>query len=486
VESEYKSKIPLEKEADRLSPKALEQARVVGFDREFSAIFEELKRIGRGEVLHRAVYVEGYYGSGKTYFLRKLAHEATKLPNTIPIYFYLGEDGTYIFKNLEGYVEALEKYVETGFTINPHVMGFPEYWGGNKLDALRESIQYVIDYAAKNQVEEAEKFFRSMKYLNERGYVPLVIFDEIERVIYTGEGFKDERAYSEFAPFFKRYPELVRGHIFSGMVVVATTFDIDTLIRRATEEFRYNVEKLSRVLGVDIIKNPRAFAMFRAEERRDYDIVLRLTWSREKLASINEYYDLSVPEELIRLLSEVLPTPRALIELSNSLRSTTPTGVEESPFYSVIKNNLKELIDRLKRPVEFKAETGEKIQITVITAVSKWHENLEKLLMKGYLIITPESYLEIAKLLGINFSESDGKSLENAKSKVRSKIRDLVALGFYERRGREVILSPQFTAYLLGLPKLPDGSDAKIDTMVSKISAKVRERRGEVAGEGTE
>ncbi|MEM0320528.1 MAG: AAA family ATPase, partial [Candidatus Nezhaarchaeales archaeon] len=218
-----------EGKAENLPPTVLDSLRVVGFEEEFNQVLSDVMRVDYVKLpIHRAVYVEGYYGSGKTYFLRKLAHEATKLPNTIPIYFYLGSDAL-LFEALSRYVNEVREYVRSG-KASIHVVGFPGAWAG-KVSVLER----CLNECAVLVVDEVDKFLAVMSCLEKNGYRPLVVFDEIERVIF-GDALKDERTFEAFVPFFTRFIELIRPSRFHGVVVIATTYSVDSLIDKALWE----------------------------------------------------------------------------------------------------------------------------------------------------------------------------------------------------------------------------------------------------------
>ncbi|MEM1604523.1 MAG: hypothetical protein QXI15_07935 [Zestosphaera sp.] len=460
-----------EGKAENLPPTVLDSLRVVGFEEEFNQVLSDVMRVDYVKLpIHRAVYVEGYYGSGKTYFLRKLAHEATKLPNTIPIYFYLSSDAL-LFEALSRYVNEVREYVRSG-KASIHVVGFPGAWAG-KVSVLER----CLNECAVLVVDEVDKFLAVMSCLEKNGYRPLVVFDEIERVIF-GDALKDERTFEAFVPFFTRFIELIRPSRFHGVVVIATTYSVDSLIDKALWEAGREsfINKLSKRINIDLVdfRQRVKFPMIVAETNKGYyDARILLKWDYYKLRKVRDYLNLKeVSDSLLSTLSRILPTPRCLIQMSRALRMTTPL-YKDKLFYSVIKDRLDLLIKKLKQPV-YSVVDGRVRASSVVTPLTRWHELLEKLLKEEYIEITPNDYLEIAKLLGMHVNAADRSSLMKAKSKVSSFMSKLISLGFYERFGKEIVLNSYFVAYLLGIDKLPDGSDASLNVFINKVIENVR------------
>ncbi len=55
-----------------------------------------------------------------------------------------------------------------------------------------------------------------MRELNKSGYLPMLIFDEFERLIYTEDVLREDRSRPLFVEFVKRYFELTRDIFIAG------------------------------------------------------------------------------------------------------------------------------------------------------------------------------------------------------------------------------------------------------------------------------
>jgi hypothetical protein len=104
----------------------------------------------------------------------------------------------------------------------------------------------------------------------------------------------------------------------------------------------------------------------------------------------------------------------------------------------------------------------------------RWHERFVELLRNGYFSLRSKDYVEVAKAL-----KMDVPDLKKCKEKVSQLLRKLSALGLYEVLGAgEYRLNPHILAYALEIERLPDGSIANINELVSKIKNAVMGLRG--------
>ena len=100
-----KENIQLEVVAERYPPHVIDYIEVVDTMKNvLERMIEETGRLIKEYRTFYAIYVEGLYGSGKTLLMRKYCNEILKkFDETIPIYFYLGEQDFLPFTILENY-----------------------------------------------------------------------------------------------------------------------------------------------------------------------------------------------------------------------------------------------------------------------------------------------------------------------------------------------------------------------------------------------
>jgi hypothetical protein len=220
----------------------------VGFA--YHGVLHEVRSVVKGGKSFSAVYVEGLYGTGKTLALRRAVHDILSGPGkeefdkVIPIYFYLGEMDFALLRGFKSYVEDVKAYVNVKgrgeFLVKPNIMGWGEDWS-KRLPVLEEILKTASE-VEKRYKDEATKevlgFFDILRELNKMGYYPLLVFDEFERVIYTGDGLKSEVGRRALATFASNYLELTRGHIYRGVFVISTTRPIKELVTMAVNEKR--------------------------------------------------------------------------------------------------------------------------------------------------------------------------------------------------------------------------------------------------------
>jgi len=465
VKSLGSEEVRLEVKAENYHPFSLDKIEVVGFMKNaLKRLIDETKRLASGLKTFYAIYVEGLYGSGKTLLMRKYAHEVLKhIENVIPIYVYLGAQDFKPYTILSNYYTQLNTYVERGIP-KPTVIGLPQHWS-TRLKVLKDAIEKVKGLEAV----ELEKFYKVLNVLVEQGFYPLVIFDEFERLLYTGEGLRSDEGIKQFVEFVRGYLEIVRGQRYIGIFALVSTFPIIELLRRAINLRMPHIRVLSELLGRDLEKEPEQFPMI--APHITYDDQIRISWTAVDLDLLARRYKLIVHEDVINLIARVLPTPRAVINIANEAILRGVKGV-------VTKENFIKIIE--PRYLKFKERLKEETinGRFIVTPRSKWLEHFEVLLSSGYFEITSSKYLDVAKSLGIEFEEGVKESERKARQKVSNVLRKLRELGLYEAKGAgEYILNPYLLAYLLNVERLPTGEPTSLDTLISDIKLRVREIR---------
>jgi hypothetical protein len=200
-----------------------------------------------------------------------------------------------------------------------------------------------------------------------------------------------------------------------------------------------------------------------------YDLTMPLGWDEKHLGDLAKEYGLSLDQNVIRLLSIVLPTPRAIVQIDIKVRSYlggAPQVVSLKEFYNVIKHGIMSFVERLKKErVDGKPVVG---------AGARWHERFLKLLENGYFFVHYNTYDKVAEV-----SEIEATDLQKARQKVSQLMRKLSELGLYEAMGTgEYRLNPYILAHALGIDRLPDGSPADIEEVLRKVKdAVIRARR---------
>ncbi len=470
--------VELLKKGETFNLKALEHINInigpVGLA--YRGILHEVRSVVKGGKLFSVVYVEGLYGTGKTLALRRAVHDILSGPGkeefdrVIPIYFYLGEMDFALLRGFKSYVEDVIAYVRGGgeLLVRPNIMGWREDWE-KRLPVLEEALKAASE-VEKRYKDEATKevlgFFDVLRELNRMGYYPLLVFDEFERVIYTGDGLKSDVGRRALAIFASSYLELTRGHIYRGVFVISTTRPIKELVTMAINEKRPHVTFIFEQLGLSLDK-PWDFPMVR--DHIVYDLTIPLSWDEKHLGDLAREYGLLLDQNVIRLLSVVLPIPRAIVQIDMKARSYlggAPQAVSLKEFYNMIKHRIVGFIEMLKKErVDGKP---------VIGAGALWHERFLKLLENGYFFVHYNTYDKVAEVL-----EIDATDPQKARQKVSQLMRKLSELGLYEAVGTgEYRLNPYILAYALGIDRLPDGSPAEIEEVLRKVKdAVVRARR---------
>jgi hypothetical protein len=470
-------RIELLAKGESFSLKPLERVNInigpVGFA--YRGILHEVRRVVKGDKTFSAVYVEGLYGTGKTLALRRAVHDVLSGPGkgefdrVIPVYFYLGEMDFALLRGFKSYVGDVKSYVEGGGEplVRPNIVGWKEDWS-KRLPALEEASKATGEVEKRYKDEAAKEvlgFFDVLRELNRMGYYPLLVFDEFERVIYTGDGLKSEVGRRAFATFASNYLELTRGHFYSGVFVISTTRPIRELVTMAVNEKRPHITFIFGQLGLSLDK-PWDFPMVRGHIV--YDLSISLSWDERHLGDLAREYGLPLDQNVIRVLSTVLPTPRAVVQIDAKVRSYLGEALQVvslKEFYDVAKHGITSFVGMLKRErVDGKPVVG---------ARARWHERFLKLLENGYFFVHYDAYGKVAEVLGIEAAD-----LQKARQKVSQLMRKLGELGLYEAVGTgEYRLNPHILAYALGVDRLPDGSPAEIEEVLRKVKDTVNATR---------
>jgi len=192
---------------------------------------------------------------------------------------------------------------------------------------------------------------------------------------------------------------------------------------------------------------------------------------------------LKIQEDLLKVLALILPTPRAILQIHKKLEVFTEKEqpITSKTFAEIIREKVQKLLNRLSK---------EKIDNKpVLTPLSKWHIKLSKLVEEGLILITPKDYLEVAEILereGL-YAETNVKQViesgdevgvRKIRQKVSNDLRKLVEYQLYTKTSEGVYcLNPIILAYALGIERLPDGSFATEDEVVTKIKLAIMEQR---------
>lgn len=436
----------------------------------------ELRDVARGSKGFSAIYIEGIYGSGKTLILRRLVYDIISgdqlrvdLKNIFPIYFFLGEMDFRPLNALRGYIKDLEGYVEGQPPIGPKIIGEREGWR-DRIQVLRE--KQILDIISNvesqyRNVEEKEVigFFEVLREMNRCGYYPLLILDEFERVIYTGEGLRTDAERKIFATFASKYLELTRGHLYRGAFIIATTRPINELIDRAIREEKPHIRSIFDLLGIGLDRY-KDFPMVR--EHIVYDQRTELAWHGTHLDALARRYNFLLHGDVLNIISAVLPIPRAIIQIERSIRTyiaKPPKEVTPTEFYKIIQPRIDKFIEALKK---------EKVDNRfIIGSRAAWHERFIKLLENGRYVVKSKDYDEIAKIMEVQ--DPDDKKRRQKVGQIMGKLREL---GLYESWGAgEYRLNQYILAYSLDIERLPDGSLATLGELVTKIKNTVKEIR---------
>jgi len=416
----------------------------------------------------------GDYGSGKTLLLRYLAHRlVNEEDKVIPIYFFLRmPEHVTLFTRIKELANEVERYESDPKLTTTRLYGTPEGWKkGNKLTILKEVIKEVEDKQQK--ISEFGKFTETMRMLNMRGYVPVVIFDEFERLIYTGEGLVTDGALRAFADIVTNFLALTRGDFFNGVGIIASTNTMENLLRKAIERGSSHLLKLAEYLRLEAQITTSNLEKFvdriqLISPNIAYSSKMEFSWSYDSLKELNDAYKLGVRDDIILLLSKVLPTPRALLELYDKLKDRQITSKEEvyKIVYEIIKDRLNDLLSELALTlVENKP---------ILYSRARWDNYLRKLCENGYYVIKWEEMENIAKSLKL-----EGKSQKiSAKERLRNVLNKLEGLGLYSKIEKGTYaLNKYIFAYLIGIERLPSGESTRLEDIIKMISENVRERR---------
>jgi hypothetical protein len=445
--------------AEKLPPKALIDAKLPVFQDYVRRFFRRLGDLVNGETTSLSVYVEGYYGSGKTLLLRKMASLAVQFREVVPVYLYLGRWGPLLYTALGEYIGDLKRYVK-GSGLSASVVGLPGDWSGTgKLKALEDC------YSSASGDYEVYRFYDSMRCLNSEGLKPFLVLDEMERLVLGdavraaatrragagGSALKTDPV-DEYVVLLSTYHELLRGHNFSGAVAVAFTREPGSLFHESARSGRIDsmlLERISQGLGKDVLASPDSFPMSAANIT--YDLNFRLTWNASKLRQFVHECGLDVGECIIRGLAEVLPVPRALLRLSEEAQSAGGSIRDCREVYPLVEDRLHRLLEKLRTE---KVPDARGRPRPLVPPHAKWLSDFKRLVEEGLWI----------------FEARDKESKEAAR---RLEQRCLLE----RKESNKYIISKIVFAYLLGIERLPDGEEATLENIVSMVKRCVQESR---------
>jgi len=467
--------------AEFYTPTAIDQIELIGYGRvAFNNIINNMQRVRTGVQTFYTCLVVGHYGSGKTIVIRKVNSELLKeTDNVIPIHLYIGEltegiGGFLPFSMLKEYIKHVEDYINYG-RISPDVVGNANDWKRNdKLSVLKESIEIgekVLESKSDRAEGEIEAFFKTLEYINEKGYYPIVALDEFEHTLYTGYSLRTDIAVKTFAYFSSRALPIVRGFLYKGAFVIATTLSIPELILKALEPggvVPEHIRKIGEHLNIDIASRPHdyPFASMPVASGSGVMDEFKLVYTEADLDTLaSAHYGVTIHREILKLLGKILPTPRAVINICREAEGLGLGVVSREDFIKIIEHRLVDL----KKQIAGMRINGRPI----LTTRSKWLDRFEALVRKGYLIIDSQKKVEIGeKVWGIT---GDPRKVYQ---KVSNIIRGLYYRGLLDQEiiGRYTIEKHIF-AYLLKIPRLPEGEEATIDNIKKHIESKLKERR---------
>lgn len=462
--SSPKEAISLQLKAEQYTPSILDKIDISinPLSSIYRIVEQEVKEVVKGSKNSSAIYVEGLYGTGKTLLLRKFFHDIVNdeaYDKIIPIYYYLGETDFLPFTVLSEYIDAIDTYINEKMATKPNIVGKPSAWE-KRVEVLRKC------HEESGVEDEVEGLYKCMQRLNKLGYYPALIFDEFERLIYTGEGVKSDTSRKAFADFLKRYLELTRGHIFSGLFVLATTRPIRELVEKAVDEERPHIFRIADQLGIPREKIVDQFPLL--SPNIYYDVRERIVWNKVYLELLSKKYNLTIHEDILHVISRVLPTPRAVVQISKKILATlgSPEVLSPKDFFQIIETEFDEFIRRL--------ETEKVDDKWIITPQTKWHERFRTLVENGFYVITRNDYVKVAEVLGI--TDIDPRKL---KQKVNNMLQKLYNIGLYVRAGTGTyLLDPYILAFSLGIERLPTGETSSIDDLMLNIKSRIKHIRG--------
>jgi GTPase SAR1 family protein len=438
----------------------------------FNEIKDHVEGVKNYQLNSAWILCVGDYGTGKTILLRYIAHHlVNEEDRVIPIYFLLSiPDHVTLFTRIKNFVEEVEKYKSNPEFTTPTLYGTPEGWEkGNKLTVLKEVIKEVE--GKQQKISEFEKFKEVMRILNTSKYIPVLIFDEFERLIYTGEGLITDEAYLTFKDIVTNFLALTRGHLFNGVGIIASTDFLESLFSKAVERESAHIRKLAEILRIQITTSNLEKLVDRIQlisPNIAYSSKIEFNWNYERLKEFNNVYKLGIPDNIVLLLSKILPTPRALLELYNKLKYRQIISQEEvhKIVYEVIKDRLNDLLSELASTlVENKP---------ILYSKAKWDSYLRKLCENGYYVIKWEEMEIIANTLKL-----EGKSQKiSAKERFRNVLNKLEELGLYNKIEKGTYaLNKYIFAYLIGIERLPSGESTSLENIIKIISENVRKIR---------
>lgn len=433
----------------------------------YRGIHNSLASINEGKRNADWIAVIGPYGSGKTFLLRRIAHETVENYNRIiPIYFYLGSEGEILlFRTLgERFLNDLDNYVNRGVS-SPRIQGSREKWR-ERLEVLRE-VYRDIEASRTKDVNDVELFFKAMRELNYRGYYPLIIFDEFERLVYTGEGLiGSPENIRNFVTLSDHFLELTRGILFSGVGLLSLTDTLPNLVYKAkTVSTRGEISKIAHhVSSVEEYTKYKYEELKIASPNIVFGAKYHLDWNTENLINLCSALNIHVPRELIEAISIIFPTPRSIISIARRSHEKGLKIESKKDVYQIIKPRIDKLMNTLM---------NERIDDKpLIHPNSKWDERFDALMREGFFIINRKDIHEVGKIF---WSDADERTI---RIRTRALLNALEECGLYIKLGKgRYVLKKEILAYLLEFDRLPTGEVSSEDEIVRSIKESVIKRR---------
>ncbi|MDK2869419.1 MAG: hypothetical protein PWP39_654 [Pyrococcus sp.] len=455
--------IYLPKVAEESPIDSLEKIEPVGKIRNYIDIsFEGIKRVENGVSAFYPMAIFGYYGSGKTFFVRKLSEKIVKeLERTIPLHFYLGQTSYFdLIKFVDELIESIEVFIERGDKTKATISGYnPEKWM-KYLEVLKAAREKISNEEAEKSNVEA--FIKFLNEINHAGYYPFVFFDEFETV-WIGGVLQDDRSYRVFVDFSSRLFEMIRGKAYSGGICFVLTKPVRELIREAASMNPRLVRELNEAFGTSLVDYPEMYPLEREPARETLNI-FNINWSYEDLELLSKKYNLVIHEDILMAISRVLPTPRAVINIYYKLLAINRSNITSPTIFGKLAE------DKLDIFIN-------KVISEFVAPNSKWHLIFKTLVENGILYVYSRDWETIKKIAALlEVSASDEKKLVQKVKNYLNKLRDL-GLYEYNKPYSTYLISPDVLAFLLGIEKLPDGRKANEDTLKLKVKAKIEERK---------
>ena len=218
------------------------------------------------------------------------------------------------------------------------------------------------------------------------------------------------------------------------------------------------IQQLASALKIDIVSHPEVFPLARQPIVETF-IKIPIRWSELDLKLLAQHFNLTLHEHILRAIARVLPTPRAILNLYESLKVHGEVD-PRTAFYMAVKDRYEEIIGAFKKA-------------GIITYMTRWHEKFEKILKSGLLYIDRSIRDELIKVLDIK--EED---IRKARSKVNQLLKMLSNIGVLDKLGPvEYALNKYLLAYMLRIERLPGGEVASLEVILERTLSNIKQLR---------